>query len=191
MPAGQGIPPHVDTHSCCTEQIASLSLGSDITMDFCHLSKSDGPFSVRLPGCSLMVMSNETRYAYSHGIVPRKYDIVPQGGGGGPLTLVPRGTRVSFTFRKTMYGPCRCTFPQFCDSQKDQRIAMDDSKAQALEMAHVHSVYEEIAVRVVRDHNICPFHSLQNFRITSATPVIPLGLKSWTSLTHCLTEASL
>ena len=45
---GQGIPSHVDTHSCCTEQIASISLGSDITMDFSHLSEKTSPLSVRL-----------------------------------------------------------------------------------------------------------------------------------------------
>ena len=110
------------------------------------ISKILARFNMKSARRSLLVMSDEARYAYSHGIVPRKYDIVPLGGIG-PLTLVQRGTRVSFTFRKTMKGPCHCVYPQFCDSQKDKRINMDDGKAQALELAHVHTVYEEIAVR--------------------------------------------
>ena len=133
-------------------------------------------------------MSDEARYAYSHGIVPRKYDIVPLGGIG-PLTLVQRGTRVSFTFRKTMKGPCHCVYPQFCDSQKDKRINMDNSKAQALELAHVHTVYEEIAVRKLPPYQFqyCLrktfFNPTQICRITSAALVIHHGLKSLTLLT--------
>merc|ERR1712029_1083057 len=145
---GQGIPAHVDTHSCCTSHIASVSLVSDTTMDFSHLSNGEDSVSIRLTVGSLLVMSETARYAYSHGIVPRKHDIVPvktQDMDGDRLTLVPRGTRVSFTFRKTLEGHCRCSFPQFCDSQRDQRITMDDEKARALEKAHVHQVYEEIA----------------------------------------------
>lgn len=38
------------------------------------------------------------RYTWSHGITPRKSDIVPVEGGG--LTLSQRGVRTSFTFRK-------------------------------------------------------------------------------------------
>jgi len=167
---GQGIPAHVDTHSCCTRQIASISLGSDITMDFLHLGAAADcadSVSLRLKNRSLMVMSDEARYAHSHGIVPRKHDVVlapphstfpsssgVDDGGGNTLncnqqrlTLVPRTVRVSFTFRKTMGGrPClACGYPKFCDSQKNQRMTMDDAKARDLEIAHVHKVYEEIA----------------------------------------------
>ena len=38
------------------------------------------------------------RYVWSHGITPRKSDIVPSPGRG--LTLSQRGVRTSFTFRK-------------------------------------------------------------------------------------------
>jgi alkylated DNA repair protein alkB family protein 8 len=34
---GQGIPPHVDSHQCCGERIASLSLGDDVVMTFTPL----------------------------------------------------------------------------------------------------------------------------------------------------------
>ncbi|KDO43642.1 hypothetical protein CISIN_1g035684mg [Citrus sinensis] len=34
-------------------------------------------------------------------------------------TVIRRASRrVSFTFRKVREGPCRCKFPQYCDSQK-------------------------------------------------------------------------
>ena len=60
-------------------------------MDFGHLSDPEDTSSVRLTVGSLLVMSGPARYAYSHGIVPRKHDIVPLGeddgssdeGGGG------------------------------------------------------------------------------------------------------------
>lgn len=38
------------------------------------------------------------RYTWSHGITPRKSDIVTLPNGA--LTLVHRGVRTSFTFRK-------------------------------------------------------------------------------------------
>lgn len=56
---GQGIPLHVDTHSSFEDGIVSLSLGSDIVMDFRH---PDGrQVSVVLPRRSCMVMTGESR----------------------------------------------------------------------------------------------------------------------------------
>ncbi len=57
---GHGIPPHVDAHSCCTGHIASLSLGSDVVMNFAVPTES-GNRPVMLPRRSLMVMSGEAR----------------------------------------------------------------------------------------------------------------------------------
>lgn len=88
-----------------------------------------------------------SRYAYTHGITPRASDILPasQSGDNG-LTLKKRELRISLTFRKILGGvPCACKFPAFCDSQKDKKILLDDSLAQALEDTHVHEVYEQIA----------------------------------------------
>ena len=65
-------------------------------MEFRH---PDGRLlSILLPPNSLLIMTGESRYVWSHGITPRKYDIVPAAGGG--LTLSKRGVRTSFTFRK-------------------------------------------------------------------------------------------
>ena len=51
---GQGIAPHVDTHSPFGEFICSLSLCADIVMDFRH---KDDKVSVLLPRRSLLVLS--------------------------------------------------------------------------------------------------------------------------------------
>ena len=65
-------------------------------MEFRH---PDGQqLSVLLPPNSLLIMTGESRYVWSHGITPRKHDIVP--AAGGVLTLSTRGVRTSFTFRK-------------------------------------------------------------------------------------------
>lgn len=194
--AGQGIPPHVDTHSCCTHQIASLSLQAEVVMDFQDLSESAAAaaFSVRLPVRSLMIMSDETRYAYSHGITPRKHDIVPNGGGEVDrpcgLTLLARQTRVSLTFRKTrgdtVPRQClTCGFPQFCDSQKDARVVMDDSKARALESAHVHQVYEEIADHFSHTRH-SPWPQVLNFvdTLAPASFLIDVGCGNGKYLSH-------
>lgn len=68
-------------------------------MDFHH---PDGrQLSVLLPPRSLLIMTTESRYVWSHGITPRKSDIVPSAEGN--LNVVPRGVRTSFTFRKIIH----------------------------------------------------------------------------------------
>ena len=57
---------------------------------------------VWLPARSLLVMSGEARYSWSHGITPRHYDTMPCSHLGldqDGLTLVHRDIRVSLTFR--------------------------------------------------------------------------------------------
>ncbi|CAM9588239.1 unnamed protein product [Bubo scandiacus] len=156
---GQGIPPHIDTHSAFEDEIISLSLGSEIVMDFKH---PDGrTVAVMLPRCSLLVMAGESRYLWTHGITPRKYDIIQASELGqkvgtitadvGDLTLNRRETRTSFTFRKVRRSPCNCIYPSVCDSQKGQQRQVQPSfphsemEASKLEQEYVHKVYEEIA----------------------------------------------
>jgi len=55
---GDGIPPHVDTHSAFSDKIVSLSLQSDIVMDW---RKGDLLTHVLLPRRSLCVMTSESR----------------------------------------------------------------------------------------------------------------------------------
>nr|XP_026646498.1 alkylated DNA repair protein alkB homolog 8 isoform X2 [Zonotrichia albicollis] len=156
---GQGIPPHTDTHSAFEDEIISLSLGAEIVMDFKH---PDGhTVAIMLPRCSLLVMTGESRYLWTHGITPRKYDVVQASELGqkvrtitadvGDLTLNRRETRTSFTFRKVRRSPCNCIYPSVCDSQKGQQrpvqpsFPQNEMEASKLEQEYVHKVYEEIA----------------------------------------------
>uniref|UniRef100_A0A6Q2Y746 Fe2OG dioxygenase domain-containing protein n=1 Tax=Esox lucius TaxID=8010 RepID=A0A6Q2Y746_ESOLU len=157
--AGQGIPPHVDTHSAFEEPILSLSLGAKTVMDFRH---PDGrSVAVVLPGRSLLVMKGESRYLWTHGITPRKFDVVPACDPESPvavtsdfsnhsnLTLSRRGTRTSLTFRNVRRTPCDCAHPSACDSQQappsPPSLPRSQTDACRLEAEYVHSVYEEIA----------------------------------------------
>lgn len=140
---GQGIPSHVDTHSAFEDPIMSLSLGSDVVMEF---DNDDIHLSVLLPRRSLLIMSGESRYNYTHGITPRKLDVVPAPNG---LSVQNRGTRVSFTFRKIRRGDCTCPYTSKCNSFLENRKKSgveDPSSAARLEDTHVHDVYENVAL---------------------------------------------
>lgn len=102
---GQGIPSHVDTHHCCTRVILSLSLGSGVVMNF-KRTEDGSVVPVWLPPRSLLVMGDEARYSWSHGITPRHYDTLPlrvldpsHDQTDSSLTLVTRDVRVSLTLR--------------------------------------------------------------------------------------------
>lgn len=140
---GQGIPPHVDTHSAFEDPIISLSLGDSVVMEFKN-AKNDHT-SVFLPQRSLLIMSGESRYNWTHGITPRKLDLIPTESG---LSVRKRGTRTSFTFRKVRKGECDCDFLEMCDSyerRKEKSGAIDSVLAVKLEDQHVHAVYENVA----------------------------------------------
>ncbi|XP_047450942.1 alkylated DNA repair protein alkB homolog 8 isoform X2 [Mugil cephalus] len=159
--SGQGIPPHVDTHSAFEDTILSLSLGAKIVMEFRH---PDGRVvAVVLPGRSLLVMKGESRYLWTHGITPRKFDMMPACNPRfsaqmpdrthSDLTLCKRGTRTSFTFRKIRHEPCHCAFPSACDSQgapsapspPPPTLPCCHADAACLEEEYVHRVYDAIA----------------------------------------------
>lgn len=134
---GQGIPPHIDTHSVFEDSILSLSLGSACVMDF---RKEDEKVSIYLPQRSVLILAGEARYAWSHGICPRRNDILKGDAG---VTTQPRSTRVSFTFRKVSTGKCPCDFPKYCDTKRTTSIS--DRIAKGIEYSYVHEVYEEIS----------------------------------------------
>jgi len=91
---GQGISAHVDCVPCFGPVVAAISLGSDCVMDFTH--PGDGTkTAVHLAPGSLCVMTGPARYDWRHGIAARKSD-------PGPLARVPRGRRVSVTFRSVL-----------------------------------------------------------------------------------------
>lgn len=141
---GQGIPPHVDTHSAFLDPICSLSLASDVTMEF-RQPTTGAHVSVALPRRSMLVISGESRYGWTHGITPRKFDIVNTKHG---LSVAKRNLRLSFTFRWLQSTPCHCLFPGLCDTaqkaEETKKSSLVDNPAQ-LEHDNVHRVYDEIA----------------------------------------------
>ncbi|CAK1544752.1 unnamed protein product [Leptosia nina] len=147
---GQGIPSHVDRHSPFSDTILSLSLGSDVVMDWRHHSNKYVP--VVVPSRSMLVMQNEARYDWQHGIQPRTWDPVidiRKSSDGQTERVItgdtkPRDTRISLTFRKTREGPCQCQFKTLCDRGTVEGELSDDL-ASHLEELHVHQVYEQIA----------------------------------------------
>ena len=91
---GQGIAPHVDCVPCFTDTIASLSLGSACVMNFSN-KQTEQVIPLLLEPRSLVILKNEARYAWTHGIPARKSDDF-QG------RVIQRRRRVSLTFRKVI-----------------------------------------------------------------------------------------
>jgi alkylated DNA repair dioxygenase AlkB len=83
---GQGISHHVDCVPCFGETVSSLSLGSRCEMEFRQGGASDQ--HLVLEPASLLVLSGEARYGWSHAIRARNSD---HG--------IARRRRVSVTFR--------------------------------------------------------------------------------------------
>ncbi|MEM6903736.1 MAG: alpha-ketoglutarate-dependent dioxygenase AlkB [Pseudomonadota bacterium] len=100
---GQGIAAHIDCEPCFGPTIASISLGSATVMEFIKAG-ADGDAGQRegrreqmlLEPGSLLVLSGPARYEWQHCIPARKTDPDLLGGSSERL---PRGRRVSLTFR--------------------------------------------------------------------------------------------
>jgi alkylated DNA repair dioxygenase AlkB len=91
---GQGISAHVDCVPCFGPAVAAVSLGSACVMDFAGPDRASRvPVWLR-PG-GLCVMTGPARYEWRHSIAARKSDPTPNG-------RVPRGRRVSVTFRTVL-----------------------------------------------------------------------------------------
>lgn len=94
---GEGIAAHRDHYPIFGYDVATLSLGSEYQMEFKphrFYRKELGNTSLKvfLPVGSLLVFGGDARYKYTHEIRKRKTELV-----GGKR--VPRGTRISVTFR--------------------------------------------------------------------------------------------
>ncbi|CAN8303739.1 unnamed protein product [Cochlearia groenlandica] len=130
-PSGVGLSPHIDTHSAFEDCIFSLSLAGPCIMEFRRYSasawkvdstndedKSSNSSCIKkalyLPPRSMLLLSGEARYAWNHYIPHHKIDKVKDK----VIRRSPR--RVSFTFRKVRNHPCRCKYPQYCDSQQQR-----------------------------------------------------------------------
>jgi alkylated DNA repair protein alkB family protein 8 len=105
---GQGIPPHVDSHSPFKEAVAIVSIGSGIVM--CFKNPEGDQKHVYLPRRSAYIITGESRYGWYHSIPLRKLDRVE-----GRIKF--RQRRVSLTFRTARTEPCQCNWPVFCDSR--------------------------------------------------------------------------
>ncbi|MGV9848270.1 alpha-ketoglutarate-dependent dioxygenase AlkB [Streptomyces sp. NPDC003442] len=92
---GQGISAHVDCLPCFGPVIAAISLGSGCLMDFTHPKNSTKLAMPLAPGC-LLVMTGPARHTWRHAIAARKSD-------PGTTGRVPRGRRVSVTFRTLLH----------------------------------------------------------------------------------------
>lgn len=92
---GQGISSHVDCEPCFANMIVSLSLGSGCVMDFTNRRAKTKKIPIWLAPGSIIVLRDEARYEWLHGIAPRKSD---QWDG----QTYERQRRVSLTFRKVI-----------------------------------------------------------------------------------------
>jgi len=101
-----------------------------------NFKKEDKKIDVLLPARSLLIMTGEARYAWTHGICPRYSDVIKTENGP---TSQERDIRVSFTFRKVRHGECYCDFKNYCDTAKRETF-IDDKTASGLESSYVHKV---------------------------------------------------
>ena len=90
--SGQGISAHVDCVPCFGDMIASLSLGSGAMMQFTNAGHKE---EIYLEPRSLIILSGEALYKWTHAIPARKSDMV----NGFKLQ---RERRVSLTFRSVI-----------------------------------------------------------------------------------------
>lgn len=91
---GQGIASHIDCTPCFGDTILSISLGSACIMLFTH-TRSKVQLPLLMEPRSLLILTGEARYAWKHGIPPRKMDVY-QG------QRIERQRRVSLTFRTVL-----------------------------------------------------------------------------------------
>jgi len=88
---GQGINAHVDCVPCFGPIVCSITLGSQCVMEMSSV-EGDQVEPLLLGRGSLLVLAEDARYKWRHGIRGRKSDTL-----GGQM--LPRGRRVSLTFR--------------------------------------------------------------------------------------------
>ena len=92
---GQGIADHIDCEPCFEDTIVSLSLGSSCIMDFKNKIDKTEKYELLLKPKSLIVITGEARYKWTHGIPAREKD---KWLG----ETIYRKARISLTFRKVI-----------------------------------------------------------------------------------------
>lgn len=92
---GQGIANHIDCEPCFNNTIISLSLLSPCIMDIINKDIPKDQIQVLLEPRSLVVLSDDARYKWTHGIAGRRVDIFNGH-------RIARDRRISLTFRKVI-----------------------------------------------------------------------------------------
>lgn len=92
----QGVSPHVDS-GVFTDGVAMISLLESWEMEF---SKGQQKRMRRLERRSAVVLTGDARYLWKHGIRTRRSE--PPAKGSGSRKRIPRGRRISLTFRKVL-----------------------------------------------------------------------------------------
>ncbi|RNF27264.1 oxidoreductase [Trypanosoma conorhini] len=113
-----GIAHHVDAHSAFMDCVFIVSLGSHTVLEY---SRHDLPPEVAAPvgifaaPRSLLLMTGEARYSWTHGIAEKRVDIVSDR-----IPPLRRGDRVSLTWRRGREAPHRrvdCVCKDLCDGE--------------------------------------------------------------------------
>jgi alkylated DNA repair dioxygenase AlkB len=89
---GQGIGAHIDDPRAFGPQVCTLSLGSDVDLQFQQRNNTTSHVTVRTRRRAVYVLSGAARYEWTHAIAPRRSDVVLG-------QRVHRQRRVSVTFR--------------------------------------------------------------------------------------------
>ncbi|KAK0491593.1 hypothetical protein IW261DRAFT_97844 [Armillaria novae-zelandiae] len=100
---GEGITAHVDLLKRFGDGIVGVSFGSGCVMQFASGSE-DEAYGVYLPEGSIIVMSGDARYKWTHGIERKTMDYVQSPDTPSAGRWVKRTMRVSITFRWLLPG---------------------------------------------------------------------------------------
>lgn len=107
---GEGITPHVDLLGRYGDGIVGVSFSSGSVMRFDKVnpdqSKAKARWDVYLPARTVVVLSQEARYSWTHGIDKKRRDFVAESGSSDYSSgrWIERGTRLSVTFRWLLPG---------------------------------------------------------------------------------------
>lgn len=92
---GQGIANHIDCIPCFDDVVISLSLAASVVMD---LKCQTQHVPIVLEPRSVLILRDEARYQWTHGIAKRQQDVVDG-------VAIPRERRLSITFRNVVLSP--------------------------------------------------------------------------------------
>ena len=119
--SGEGISPHVDLLKRFDDGIIGISFGSGCVMNFRKQRSVDpdeakadeayeqsynksNEWDLYLPERSIIVLSGDARYKWTHGIEGRTQDLVESANDNEGVECIERGVRMSVTFRWLLPG---------------------------------------------------------------------------------------